>query len=57
MGLAVPVPGDSFSDALRHADIALYHAKRQRSGPRLYTPELRLPATQRHQGEELLEAC
>jgi predicted signal transduction protein with EAL and GGDEF domain len=57
VGLAVPADGDTFSDVLRHADIALYHAKRQRTGPRLHTPDLRQPAAHRQQGEEMLEPC
>ena len=50
-GIAVPEAGDSFSDLLRQADIALYHAKTQRTGPHLYTPGLRQPASHRHMGD------
>jgi diguanylate cyclase (GGDEF)-like protein len=53
-GIAVAAEDETFSDALRHADIALYHAKRDRSGPRLYTPELRQPSSHRHKAGDLL---
>jgi diguanylate cyclase (GGDEF)-like protein len=48
-GVAVPEPGAAFSEMLRRADIALYHAKLGRTGPRLYSPGLRQPACHRHQ--------
>jgi diguanylate cyclase (GGDEF)-like protein len=47
-GIAVPEAGDSFSDVLRCADIALYHAKRYGSAPHLYTPDMRQPWSHRH---------
>jgi diguanylate cyclase (GGDEF)-like protein len=53
-GIAVATGEETFSDALRHADIALYHAKRDHLGPRLYTPELRQPSSHRHKAGDLL---
>ena len=47
-GIAVPAEGDSFSDVLRCADIALYHAKRYGTAPHLYTPDMRQPWSHRH---------
>jgi diguanylate cyclase len=47
-GIAVPAAGDSFSDVLRCADIALYHAKRYGTAPHLYTPDMRQPWSHRH---------
>jgi diguanylate cyclase (GGDEF)-like protein len=47
-GIAVPEAGDAFSDVLRHADIALYNAKRYGAAPLLYTPDLRQPRSHRH---------
>jgi diguanylate cyclase (GGDEF)-like protein len=53
-GVAVAGEGESFSDALRHADIALYHAKRDQAGPCLFRPDLRQPASHRHKAGDLL---
>ena len=47
-GVAMPDVGDSFSDLLRQADVALYNAKCHRLGPRLYSPDMRQPASHRH---------
>lgn len=41
VGVAVPEPDDSFSDLLRKADLALYHAKSHGTGTHLYAPGLR----------------
>ena len=51
-GIAVPEPGDGFSDVLRRADIALYHAKRNGVAPHLYTPDMRQPWSHRHKAWE-----
>ncbi|MBS2535295.1 GGDEF domain-containing protein [Catenulispora sp. NF23] len=52
-GIAVSESGDTFSDVLRRADIALYHAKRYGCAvPRLYTPDLRQPWSHRHKTVE-----
>ena len=47
-GIAVAKAGDSFSDVLRCADVALYHAKRYGVAPHLYTPDMRHPWSHRH---------
>jgi diguanylate cyclase (GGDEF)-like protein len=52
-GIALAAPDDTFSDTLRHADIALYHAKRHRTAPCLYTAELQHPSSHRHKAEGL----
>jgi diguanylate cyclase (GGDEF)-like protein len=53
-GIAVPDgPGDEFSDLLRHADLALYDAKKQRTGPRLYSADLGRPASHQHRLAEI----
>jgi diguanylate cyclase (GGDEF)-like protein len=54
-GIATATPGGSFSETLKRADIALYHAKgdRDRSAPRLHSPELRHPARE-HGGAEMV---
>ena len=51
-GIAVAESGDTFSDLLRHADIALYHAKRHGSAPCLYAPHLHQPPSHRHKAAE-----
>jgi diguanylate cyclase (GGDEF)-like protein len=51
-GVAVPEPGDSFSDVLRRADIALYHAKQSGGAPQLYTSDLSQPWSHRHKSVE-----
>ncbi|MEY9930560.1 diguanylate cyclase (GGDEF)-like protein [Catenulispora sp. GP43] len=47
-GIAVPIAGDAFSDVLRCADVALYHAKRYGAAPHLYTPDMRHPWSHRY---------
>ncbi|MEY9930545.1 diguanylate cyclase (GGDEF)-like protein [Catenulispora sp. GP43] len=47
VGVAVPEPDDSFSDLLRKADLALYHAKSRGTGTHLYAPGLRQPPSHR----------
>jgi diguanylate cyclase (GGDEF)-like protein len=47
-GIAVPKAGDAFSDVLRCADVALYHAKRYGAAPHLYTPDMRHPWSHRY---------
>jgi diguanylate cyclase (GGDEF)-like protein len=47
-GIAVPGSGESFSEVLRCADIALYHAKRYGAAPHLYTPDMRHPWSHRY---------
>lgn len=42
-GIATATPGSSFSETLKRADIALYHAKGDQSAARLHSPELRHP--------------
>jgi predicted signal transduction protein with EAL and GGDEF domain len=51
-GVAVSESGDSFSDVLQRADIALYHAKQISGAPQLYTPDLRQPWSHRHKTED-----
>ncbi len=53
-GVAVAGEDENFSDVLRHADIALYHAKREQGAPRLFTPDMRQPASHRHKAGDLL---
>lgn len=43
-GIALPEPGDSWADLLRHADIALYHAKAQPGQAVLHTFGMRQPS-------------
>jgi diguanylate cyclase (GGDEF)-like protein len=53
-GLAVDDAGyGTFETLLRHADIALYHAKQQPSTHRLYRPGLRIPRTAGRHGPRL----
>jgi hypothetical protein len=42
-GVALPEPETAWADLLRHADIALYHAKTLPGRAVLYTPEMRRP--------------
>jgi diguanylate cyclase (GGDEF)-like protein len=57
-GIAVPGGSeDSFSDVLRCADIALYHAKRYGVAPHLYTPDMRQPWSHRHKVLEESQVC
>lgn len=53
-GVAVASPEAAFADALRRADIALYHAKLHGPAPRLYSPDLRQPPSHRHMGGVVL---
>ena len=55
-GVAVPEPDATFSEMLRRADIALYHAKLDRTGPHLYSSGLRQPSHHRHQAPQPLPA-
>jgi len=56
-GIAVPDSGDAFSDVLRCADIALYHAKRYGVAPHLYTPDMRQPWSHRHKPLDESHLC
>lgn len=55
-GIAVAASGDSFSDVLKRADIALYHSKRNGTAPHLYTPDMRHPWSHRVSGISALVA-
>jgi diguanylate cyclase (GGDEF)-like protein len=53
-GIAVDDGGyGGFDTQLRHADVALYHAKQQRGTHRLYQPGLRIPRTAGRHGPRL----
>jgi diguanylate cyclase (GGDEF)-like protein len=53
-GIAVHDGGHgTFETLLRHADIALYHAKRHRTSHHLYQPGLRIPHTAERHGPRL----
>jgi diguanylate cyclase (GGDEF)-like protein len=54
-GIAVPEPATAWADLLRHADIALYHAKTRPGHAVLYTPGMRQPARDATGGPRLRE--
>ena len=56
-GIATAEPGSTFSAALRRADIALYHAKGSRSGPKVHSPDLQHPSPAHRARSEVITVC